>query len=308
MSIVVPVFNNSDSLEILIDELVDVLSSIEIIGTSEVIFVDDGSHDQSFSKLLSLGNSQELAIKVVKLAKNFGQVNAWYAGYYEAKGDCVVTISADLQDPTSLIASFFAEFEKGFELAIGHRVSRNENWYRRLTSKVAYRVAKYGNPGMPKGGFDYFLMSDRVKNVLLNEYPKSNFVQGALISMGLSFSSIGYERKSRPYGRSGWTLRKKFRLLLDILFESSTTPLRLIYSFGLFIIALGTALLFYVIYGKITNQTPFNGFTLLFGSLLVFNGLIFLFLGVISEYLIIFFNQASSRKRFLIEKRIGFDD
>jgi glycosyltransferase involved in cell wall biosynthesis len=308
MSIVVPVFNNSESLEILINELEDVLSDIGILGTSEVIFVDDGSQDQSFSKLSSLSHSKELVIRVVKLAKNFGQVNAWYAGYFEAKGECIVTISADLQDPTSLISNFFEEYEKGFELAFGHRVSRNESWYRRLTSKIAYKVAKYGNPGMPKGGFDYFLMSDRVKNILLNEYPKSNFVQGALVSMGLSFSSIGYERKSRPYGKSGWTLRKKSRLLLDILFESSTTPLRIMYSFGLLIIALGTALLFYVIYGKVTDQTPFNGFTLLFGSLLVFNGLIFLFLGVISEYLVIFFNQSSSRKRFLIEKRIGFKD
>lgn len=303
LSVVVPVYNNADSVAILLSEIETMLGKMEISNQSEVVFVDDGSTDGSLDALKQLSEISRIQLKVVKLAKNFGQVSALYAGYQEATGDCIVTISADLQDPTALISEFYQEFLNGFEVVIGNREQRNENIYRRLTSNFAYWIAKIGNPTMPRSGFDYFLISHRVKELLIYEFAHAKFIQGALMSIGLEFKSIGYRRASRPFGKSGWTFKKKVRLLLDILFESSTLPLRAVSIFGSTVFISGFVLLTYVLYGKISGNSPFNGFAIIFGSMLVFNGLIFIFLGVISEYLIILYTNISGRKRFLVESK-----
>lgn len=300
---VVPVYNNVDSVGILLSEVETLLQDMEICKQSEIVFVDDGSTDGSLAHLIQLVDNSKITVKVIKLAKNFGQVSALYAGYKEASGDCIVTISADLQDPTLLIKDFYQEFLNGFEVVIGNREQRNENLYRKVTSNFAYRIAKVGNPTMPRGGFDYFLISDRVKNLLIDEFAHAKFIQGALMSVGLEFKSIGYTRASRPFGKSGWTFNKKARLLMDILFESSTLPLRVVTLFGGTVFASGFALLSYVLYGKLSGNSPFNGFALIFGSLLILNGLIFIFLGVISEYLIILFSHISGRNRFTVESK-----
>jgi glycosyltransferase involved in cell wall biosynthesis len=303
LSVVVPVYNNVDSVGILLNEVETLLQDMEICKQSEIVFVDDGSTDGSLARLIQLVDNSKITVKVIKLAKNFGQVSALYAGYKEASGDCIVTISADLQDPTLLIKDFYREFLNGFEVVIGNREQRNENLYRKVTSSFAYRIAKVGNPTMPRGGFDYFLISARVKNLLIDEFAHTKFIQGALMSVGLEFKSIGYTRASRPFGKSGWTFNKKARLLMDILFESSTLPLRVVTLFGGTVFASGFALLSYVLYGKLSGNSPFNGFALIFGSLLILNGLIFIFLGVISEYLIILFSHISGRNRFTVESK-----
>jgi dolichol-phosphate mannosyltransferase len=303
LSVVVPVYNNADSIAILSSEIEALLGEMQISNLSEIVFIDDGSTDGSHAKLVQMADNSTISIKVIKLAKNFGQVSALYAGYQAASGDCIVTISADLQDPTLLIRDFYNEFCNGYEVVIGNREQRDENIYRKVTSNLAYRIAKVGNPNMPRGGFDYFLISNRVKNLLIEEFAHAKFIQGALMSVGLDFKSIGYTRASRPFGKSGWTFTKKARLLMDILFESSTLPLRIVTIFGGTVFASGFALLSYVLYGKLSGNSPFNGFALIFGSLLILNGLIFIFLGVISEYLIILFSHISGRKRFTIESK-----
>ena len=301
LSIVVPVFNNQESIKPLVVELEELLRELGKTQSTEILFIDDGSVDSSVKEIQEVISTSSLKIHLIKLAKNFGQVSALFAGYERASGLNIVTISADLQDPVDLIREFISFRNSGYELVVGHREERDDGVFRRFTSKLAYKLASIGNPAMPTGGFDYFLMSQRIKIILTEQFGQVRFIHGALMSLGLPLKLVGYRRRSRPYGKSGWTFQKKLRLLADIFIESSTIPLRLASGFGIIILTLGAVVFAYVVYGKITNQIPFNGFALIMGSLMIFHGSIIIFLGIIGEYLIVFFERMSPKKRFIVE-------
>ena len=161
LSVVIPVYNNKESLELLSEQIFSNCDSILPKISYEVIFVDDGSVDGSYEILSAIQVANSKTVRVLKLSRNYGQVNALFAGYTYASGKAVITISADLQDPTDLISQFYDEFRKGYDVVIGSRESRQDGTYRKITSYIAYSVARIGYPKLPSGGFDFFLISKK---------------------------------------------------------------------------------------------------------------------------------------------------
>ena len=168
-SIVIPVYQNKGSVEETFELVKKDVIDRNPQYSAEVIFVDDGSTDGSLKDLIKLYDAYPELIVIIKLTRNFGTYSAIIAGYNQAKGKCVINLSADLQDPHGLMNDMLHyHFIENYNIVICSRESRDENIYRKITSKLFYGVIKkLSFPNMPMGGFDYILISDKVKNEIL---------------------------------------------------------------------------------------------------------------------------------------------
>lgn len=302
-SIVIPVYFNEGSL-------VSTMASIQndVIARNphlrcEVIFVDDGSEDGSLDELLQIRAQNPQLVKVIKLTRNFGQVSAVLAGFFYAKGKCVISMSADGQDPAALINDMLqAHFEEGFEVVACARQGRDESFYRIWTSKVFYGLMRrLSFPNMPAGGFDFKLLGRRALGVLLKNQEAHPFLQGQILWMGFKMKFIGYRRLERKVGKSRWTFGKKVTYLIDGALSYSFFPIRLISAVGFLAASLGFLYALIVIVARLTKSDPIPGYAPLMVVILVMGGVQMLMLGVIGEYLWRTLAQVRNRDPYVVE-------
>jgi len=162
ISVVVPVFNNQPTLGETCSQIMEVHESSFKELDLEVIFVNDGSTDGSWDELLRLKERYKERVSLINLSRNFGQAGAVFAGFNNATGDAVICVSADMQDPISLMAKMVAYWKNHTEIVICYRDNRSDGFFPRKFSKYAYLIARVTYPEIPKGGFDYWLMSIKV--------------------------------------------------------------------------------------------------------------------------------------------------
>ena len=214
ISVIIPVYFNEGSLVLLTEKLKKVLYKYDKDVSYELIFIDDGSKDNSFSELLTLRESDRDHIKLIKFTRNFGQVPAIYAGYKYANGDAIINISADLQDPPELIFEMLNYFfNEKYDIVICTRENRKEPLYRKITSKIFYKLINWLSfSNMPTGGFDYVLISNKVKEKIIKTNESNPFWQGQILWTGFDIKFIPYTRRNREVGESKWTFAKKVKL------------------------------------------------------------------------------------------------
>jgi glycosyltransferase involved in cell wall biosynthesis len=285
LSIVVPVFRNADSIERLYQEIWAVHDARFSDLLLEIIFVDDGSDDGSWGVISALQQQDPSRVSAHRLTRNFGQLSAMMAGYTQARGDAIVSISADLQDPTELIGEMVHRWNSGDDIVIAFRASRSDGAVSRLTSRLAYGYARRATPSIPDGGFDYFLMSRRAIDHLLAFKGRFRFLQGDLLWLGLPTSFIPYARRARPYGRSGYTFGKRLGNFTDVVLDSSYGPIKYMSRLGLMAAFLGLAYLATIIVVWLLGDTPFSGWAPIMVVLLIGNGLVMVMIGIVGEYL-----------------------
>jgi glycosyltransferase involved in cell wall biosynthesis len=302
-SIVIPVFNNQGSLSILFDLIMEKVIKQFTDSTFEVIMIDDGSSDNSLNELLELKSKFPNYIKIIKFTRNFGQLAAIMAGYNNSTGKCVINISADLQDPPELISEMIKYFEKDkYEIVICTRINRDEGFIRKSTSKLFYNlIRKLSFRDMPLGGFDYVLLSERAKRIVLESKEANPFWQGQILWMGFKIKYIPYKRLMRPIGKSAWTLSKKIKMLIDGILGYSYLPIRLMSFLGLIIALLGFTYAIVIFFEKIFGRVPFKGWAPIIILILVLSGIQMLMLGIIGEYLWRTLDQVKSRPHYIIE-------
>ena len=272
--------------------------------TYEFVFIDDGSGDDSLKEILEVKAMNPDNVTALKLTRNFGQVAAFMAGYQMAKGRCIINISADLQDPPSLICDMLnAHFNDEFEIVICKRIAREETYFRRKTSKLFYNLMKkLSFKNMPEGGFDFVLISDKVRNIILSQRESNPFWQGQILWTGFPIKWIPYKRLDRTIGVSRWTFSKKFKYLLDGVLSYSYYPLRLMSSLGLITALAGFVYAFIVLVQYFMGGAPFAGWSPIMIVLLVVSGLQMIMLGIIGEYLWRTLDQTRNRGQFIIEQ------
>lgn len=308
-SIVIPVYFNEGALTATLESIRREVIACNPELHGEVIFVDDGSGDGSFDELMQLRDQDPETIRVVKLSRNFGQVNAIMAGLSLARGKCAVTLSADGQDPAALINRMLRSyFDEGVEIVMCTRQGRDESWYRVLTSRVFYALMRrLSFPDMPSGGFDFVLLGQRALAVLLSNPEAHPFFQGQILWMGFRTKSIGYRRLERRVGKSRWTFGKKLTYLIDGTVSYSFLPIRLASGVGILVALLGFLYAAIVFISKIVWGNPVQGWAPLMMVLLVMGGFQMLMLGLIGEYLWRTLNEARRRPRYVIEAVFGPD-
>ena len=302
IDVVIPVYNNAESIPIVAEEI---NSYNNRNRKYRIFFVDDGSVDESWETISDLVRNRDSNVVGVKLAKNFGQLAAMKAGYNLASGDAVISISADLQDPSDLVLKMTEEWEAGSALVVCARKNRQDDFLIRVTSAVAYKILGMEVPGIPKGGFDTFLMDRRVYEQLNELKGRFNFLQADVLSFGFAPKIIDYERISRPYGKSGYNFRKRFGNFVHGLIDSSYIFIRWTTRLGFIVTFIGLALACILIIAKIEGDAPFDGFTLIACSILIIGGVQISLTGILGSYIWRIYDAIRERPSSVIEKIEG---
>lgn len=303
ISLVVPVYQNEKDVTRTFNEL-DKLFSNELKGYDyECWFINDGSTDGSLMEIKELHSAHPKKIKYLSFSRNFGQIAAIAAGLKECTGNACIIMSADLQDPPSLIVNMVEKWESGKQVVICTRSDREDNWFPKLTSKFFYGLMKMANPKMPSGGFD-FIFLDRVAINELNLIDERNrFIQGDILWLGYDVEFIPYKRNKRMQGKSQWTLSKKMKYFIDGLLNTSYLPIRFCSLAGVVFAFLGFLYSLLVFYDRMVNNLNPKGWAPIMIVLLILGGLILFMLGIIGEYLWRTYDEARGRKTFIIRER-----
>jgi len=302
-SIVIPVYFNEGSLSATMDKI-----KSEVLArhawNCEVIYVDDGSGDGSLNELLGMCRANPGLVKVVKFTRNFGQVQALMAGYNLARGKCVISLSADGQDPVSLINDMLkAHFEERCEIVICAREGRDESAYRIWTSRLFYalmRVLGFGN--MPPGGFDYVLLGRKAVDAILRNREAHPFWQGQILWTGFKPKIIPYHRLQRTTGKSRWSFGRKLTYLLDGILSYSFVPIRLMSLAGIAVAFSGFLYAALILILRLLGGIPVQGWAPLMIIVLLLGGFQMLMLGIIGEYVWRTLAQSRQRAPYVIEE------
>lgn len=301
LSIIVPVYFNAGSLPGLFAELLKVEAQLQgrDIGL-ELIFVDDGSLDDSLTLLLGF-RERRPSTRVVKLTRNFGAVHCSKTGFKFVTGDAFMIVAADLQDPPGLIGEMVERWQAGAKFVICERITRDDPLVSKIYSKFYYKLLRaLVIRDYPEGGYDMALMDKAFLPHLLNS-SKSVFTPLLAYWLGYKPEVIRYHRPAREHGKSRWTFAKKFHAFLDVMLGFSITPIRTISGIGA-VVSL-TSFLYgsMVVINALLGRIPVEGFSTVVALITFLLGLIILMLGVIGEYLWRIFDETNRRPETVIE-------
>jgi glycosyltransferase involved in cell wall biosynthesis len=307
ISMVAPAYNEARNLPGFIAALVPVLESIG--EPWEIVFVDDGSRDDTIGCLLA-ARAQEPRIKIVGLARNFGKDVALTAGLRHARGRAVIPIDCDGQHPPELIRELVARWRAGADMVVGVRTRRAEEGVLRRTAARAYYglMRRMTNVEIPPNAGDYRLLDRKIVDVI-NEMPeRCRFMKGIFAWPGFKTEAVEFEANVRAGGRSRWSLFKLWRFALDGLFSFSTVPLKIwtyiggLSAFGAFVYLVITLI------QRLVFGVDVPGYASLLIVMLFFNGLLMLSNGIQGEYIARIFEEVKGRPLFVVARRWGLDE
>jgi glycosyltransferase involved in cell wall biosynthesis len=303
LSVILPVYYNAGSLEAVVDELESTVGTRLSTSEYELVFVDDGSPDDSLTILRRLAETRP-HLRIVKLTRNFGQVPAILAGLSQARGEYAATCSADGQDPATLMVDMFDKaVAERRHVVVGIRETRGEPLSTRLVglafSLVMRRLALRD---YPVGGFDCVLLSRRCYGDLTRRPEKSPFLQGLVLWMGYPHATVPYHRRARLEGRSRWSLGRKLTYLWDGLIGYSFAPIQVMSLLGLCSAALGLLYAVVVLVARVVFHATPVGWAPLMVVILVTSGVQMMMMSIIGQYLRRNYDEARPRPLFLIDE------
>lgn len=300
ISVVVPVYNEAEGIRQFHRRTLDALERLEH-DDYEIIYVDDGSHDASFAILSELA-AHDRGVRVVKFSRNFGHQIAITAGLDYARGDAVVFIDADLQDPPELILELVRMWREGNDVVYAQRTQRKgETRFKLLTAAAFYRVLRaLTQVDIPSDTGDFRIISRRVADELRAMREKDRFVRGLVSWIGFRQAALPYERDERFRGETKYPLRKMLKFALDGLTSFSTAPLRLATWLGYGAAALAFLYLSSVFVQKLLGYTV-QGWATIMVAVLFLGGVQMICLGILGEYLGRIFNEIKPRPVYIVE-------
>lgn len=307
LTIVVPCYNEEDVLCETTNQLTSVLSSLileKLASTkSMILFVDDGSHDNTWNLIEELTNQNKL-VKGIKLACNVGHQKALLAGLETAGkiSDCVISIDADLQDDISVIREFMVKYYEGFDIVYGVRRAREtDTFFKRTTALGFYRLMNKMGVKIVYNHADYRLLSKRALEEL-NQYKEQHlFLRGIVSIMGLKSTEVYYDRKERLAGISKYPFKKMLAFAFDGITSFSVVPIRLITILGFLSFLISSIAGIYALIVKFLGHAE-SGWTSIIISIWLIGGLLLISVGLIGEYIGKIYEETKHRPRFSIEK------
>lgn len=303
ISVVVPIYNEEESLRECNNRLLNVLDNIQ--SDYEIIYVNDGSKDTSLTILKELAKNNK-KIKVLSFSRNFGHQAAVSAGIEHSKGDCVVLIDGDLQDPPELINDMISKWNEGFDVVYGKRSKRNgETWFKKISAKMFYRtINQVSDIDIPKDTGDFRLMDRRVVDAFLKMPEKNRFIRGMVSWVGFNQVAIEYERDKRYAGITKYPLKKMINFAKDGIVSFSKKPLKFITQAGLWFISLSIVMLM-----TMSIVIGFKGYEwlLIINSIMFFSGIQMFSLGIIGEYIGRIYDEAKDRPLYIVKDSINIE-
>jgi dolichol-phosphate mannosyltransferase len=303
LSVVIPVYNEEDNLPRLYERLIIALESTGL--TYEIVFVDDGSRDESQGYLRALATNDPRVL-VVELARNFGHQVAISAGLDHSRGQGVIVMDADLQDPPEVLPEFIAKWREGHDVVYAIREQRKEIWFKRAAYAAFYRfLQRVANIEIPLDAGDFCIMDRRVVDVLSGMPERNRFVRGIRSWVGLNQVGLAYERHARHAGRPKYTFTRLVYLALDGLVSFSYLPLRAITMLGFGVSLLSIILAVFYAIKKLTVGLNPPGFATITVAIFFLAGMQLITIGVIGEYVGRIFEEVKQRPLYILRQISG---
>ena len=301
ISIVVPLYNEEKNIRLMYDRLVS--SILKITSNFEIIYVDDGSKDNSFLELLKLSNEDE-RVKYINFSRNFGHQIAVTAGLDYSKGTAVVIIDGDLQDPPEVIPEMYAMYKEGFEVVYGQRLKRKgDNFFKKITAKYFYRILKkITSISIPLDTGDFRLIDRKIVNDLKNMPEQNKFLRGQIAWLGYRQTSVFFERDERKFGETGYPFSKMLKFALDGITGFSDVPLQFVTKTGIFISFISFLVILYAIFSHFILERTITGWTSLIISSMFIGGVQLISVGIIGEYISRINKNVQNRPLYIVSE------
>ena len=308
--LVVPCYNEEETLPTTKDALTELLDDMikrnRISSKSRIVFVNDGSKDNTWA-LIEKYSEENTLIKGIKLSRNKGHQNALLAGLMTVKDecDCAVSLDADLQDDIGAVEKMLEKYEDGCEIVYGVRSKREKDTlFKRATAQGFYKFMRFMGAEVVYDHADYRLMSRRALCELENFKEVNLFLRGIVPMIGFKTDTVLYERGIREHGESKYPLKKMLSFAIDGITSLSVKPIRFITTLGILLLLASVGMLIYSLVRHFMGHTVL-GWTSLIVSIWAIGGLQLFAIGIVGEYIGKIYLETKERPRFIIEKYVG---
>ena len=302
LCLVIPCYNEAE----VFGDLIGALVALDLEVDLQVLFIDDGSSDHTWSLMLE-ACGQDSRFACLRFSRNFGHQTAVSAGIKHARGDLVAVLDADLQDPPELLASFIEKWREGYDVVYGIRTNRKESWLLRSAYAAFYRLLdRVSHVRLPRDAGDFALMDRRVVEIIKAMPEHNRFVRGLRGWVGFRQCGVKYARPARHAGTSSYNLRRLTQLALDGLLSFSSVPLRLSAWIGAGSATLGFGYLIYALVAHFLGTEPPEGWTSTVVLVLFLGGMQLMVLGIIGEYIGRIFDEVKGRPHYVVDRQGGW--
>jgi glycosyltransferase involved in cell wall biosynthesis len=304
-SIIIPLYNELHTIPELVKRLQAVIGTFD--APVEVIMIDDCSTDGSLP-LLERTHEEDRRFKVLGFSRNFGHQVAITAGLDYARGEAVVLMDGDLQDPPELLPHFVAKWKEGYQVIYAIKRSRKENVLKRMAFAGFYRLMhSFSSITIPMGAGNFSLLDRRVVEVMRGMPERNRYISGMRAWAGFRQTGIEFDREARFAGKPQMSIGRLVNLALDGLFSFSKAPLRFGIYVGLFSAGLSFIGAAYVIFAKLFTDRAILGWASTMLAITFIGGMILVTIGIIGEYIGRIYDEVKQRPLYVIETKIGFD-
>ena len=305
ITILIPCFNEENSLDLLYERLRNMTSQLSRYRF-QILLVNDGSKDNTLAKMHEL-HRKDSTVSYLSLSRNFGKENAMLAGLDYAEGDAVILLDADLQDPPELIPQMIDEWEKGYDDVYARRRSRaGETWFKKASAHWYYRILqKFADIDIPSDVGDFRLLDRQAVDALCSLRERQRYTKGLFSWIGYNKKELLFDREPRAAGNSKMNFLKLFGLAVDGITSFSVAPLRLASVLGIIISTIAFVYLIFVIAKTLLFGDPVAGYPSMISIILFMGGIQLIVLGIIGEYVGRIFYESKRRPDYLVSEYNG---
>ena len=303
LSIIVPVFNEEQNINPLIKRLLPVVKDNDY----EIIFIDDGSKDKTCEQIKKIAEKNK-QIKLISFTRNFGHQMALSAGYKEAKGDCLISMDADLQDPPEIIKEMINKWQKGAKIIYAKRETREtDSFFKKLTAQIFYQLINFlSDTPIPNDVGDYRLLDRKIVDFLNILPERSRFWRGLVAWGNYPTEYVYFQREKRFAGKTHYPFSKMLNFAFEGITSFSIKPLRMASYFGFMVAVIGFIGIIYTLIRKLIHpQLYVIGWTGLFVGIMFLGGIQLITIGIIGEYVGKIYQEVQKRPQYLIKEKIN---
>lgn len=306
LSVIVPCYNEEESVALFYSELMKNEAFFDAKNIAiEVLYIDDGSKDNTVAEIKKLRENDE-RVRMISFSRNFGKESAMFAGLEKAKGDYVVVMDVDLQDPPSLLPEMFSYLEQGYDSVATRRVSRKgeppiRSFFARRFYKLMKKISK---TEMMDGARDYRLMTRQMVDAILSMQEYNRFTKGIFGWVGFNTKWLEYENVERAAGETKWSFWKLLMYSFDGITAFSTAPLLLASLMGVLFCVLAFLMIIFIIVRKLIFGDPVSGWPSLVCIILMTSGVQFFCTGILGQYLAKAYMEVKKRPIYLVKEEL----
>lgn len=300
LSVIIPIYNEEENISLLHHRLTKVLNEMD--SGYELIFINDGSHDDSMELVQQLAK-ENAYVKYIDLSRNFGHQIAVMAGLDHARGAATIIIDADLQDPPELIPEMVAKWKEGYEVVYAKRKSRKgESAMKKWTAKLFYRILrKLTDFDIPVDVGDFRIIDQKIVEVLRNMPERSKYLRGQIAWVGFNQTYVTYNREERHAGETGYSIKKMLDLAMNAVTGFSEAPLRLVTYMGIMVTVFSLLTMMYTLISRLLTDSYVEGWASLMVSILFLGGVQMIAIGILGEYIGRIYRDIRQRPLYIVK-------